>query len=68
MKTSEPNDYGEIYCKCNRCGDIKQALPFTICDRFSNCSGCYEAIEYDKCEDCGAIVPSEYLAKHQCGD
>lgn len=51
MKTSEPNEYGEVDCKCNRCGGIKQSLPYMICDHFDKCGGCYEAIEYQKCED-----------------
>lgn len=45
MKTSEPNDYGEIDCKCNSCGDLKQSLEFIICDNFSKCGGCCEAVE-----------------------
>lgn len=68
MKTSEPNDYGEIDCKCNRCGDIKQALPFTICDNSSKCGGCYEAIEYEKCICCGAVLPVEHFGRHECAE
>jgi len=66
MTTSEPNDYGEIDCKCNRCGDIKQSLPYHICDHFDKCGGCYEAIEYQKCEDCGSVVPTEHFIRHEC--
>ena len=36
MQTSEPNDYGEIDCKCNRCGDLKQSLEFIISTILTN--------------------------------
>ena len=68
LKTSEPNDYGEIDCECNRCGDLKQSLEFIICDNFSKYGGCYEAIQYQKCEDCGSVVPVKHFGQHECGE
>ena len=37
----ESNDYGEIACECNRCGNLKQSLEFIICDNFRDCAGVY---------------------------
>lgn len=51
VETNGPNSYGEIDCRCNRCGHIKLAIPFIICDNFGKCGGCYEAIKYQECAD-----------------